>query len=451
MCGIAVRNLKRQAYYTDEMGHRGLLTHRKEFGCLELIHEHLPIQVYDSAYPIIQSERYDVLFNGEIFEHDETDDIVFLTKMFRDESFRHVFDIVEELKNLDGFYSFIVIDKQENKVYAFTDPLGKKQLYYNPGFGIASEIRGVSDKNSKLDRTYFGTILKHGYTADNRTPLQNVKRLLPNTVYTFDVELTLHAMMENYYDFFAPIVGVPFQSMTSNQFIYDTMEKSVKNRLIGHHRVALLLSGGLDSAIIHHHLKCAKNVSVYTVNNGEDYQYAKALAPEAQLVNFTQFGDDLKMAIHAQEMPMDLGSMIPQFKLCSAINERVIMTGDGADEIFGGYRRMAEYDAQVSDIFDELRYYHLVRLDRMSMWFTKELRSPFLNLDLIKFALTLPHEDRIDKKFLRNVYRGILPMNIVNRPKEPLKIDRVKKDPYEYRKELITEYLNQRKLNGQGK
>jgi len=419
------------------MIHRGILSYEKEYGNLQIIHEHLPIQSLDLDYPIIETEKYIVLFNGEIFDHDKKDDLEYLKEVF--ENSKNIFNAIEEIKYKDGFYSFIVLDKEENKVYAFTDPLGKKQLYYSKGSGIASEIRGLNSIK-KFDHTYFGTILKWGYNTDDRTPFISVKRILPNKIYTFNIEIELRGIKNDYFDFFTDrtFYGSP------RDIIYYTLEKATQNRLIGHKKIALLLSGGLDSSIINHHLSNADVVS-YTVENQEDIEFALQLRPDAKRIKFDQF--DFKDPMLAMEMPVDLGSMIPQYNLCKNISETVIITGDGADELFGGYKRIAEYDSQVSDVFDELSYYHLIRLDRMSMYFTKELRSPFLNLDLVRFALCLPREDRMNKKILKETYSGILPDEIINRKKTALKINRCAQDPYGYRKEMINWFMKG-KING---
>jgi asparagine synthase (glutamine-hydrolysing) len=118
------------------------------------------------------------------------------------------------------------------------------------------------------------------------------------------------------------------------------------------------------------------------------------------------------------------------------------LSGDGADELFGGYSRIHEYDSQFSDVFDELRFYHLPRLDKLSMAHTLELRNPFLNLDLVRFALHLPKEWRTDKKILKDTFGPLLPEEIVNRPKEALKNPKIKENKLKYRQQAVDLFLD---------
>jgi asparagine synthase (glutamine-hydrolysing) len=152
--------------------------------------------------------------------------------------------------------------------------------------------------------------------------------------------------------------------------------------------------------------------------------------------------------IYAQwnESPIDLGSVIPQYHLFESIRKntdyRIVISGDGSDELFGGYSRIHEYDSQKSDIFQELSFYHLPRLDKMSMAHTLELRSPFLNNDIIRFAMHLPLEWRTDKKILKDAFGPMLPDSVVNRKKEALKNPEIKENKLAYRQKAVDLFLS---------
>ncbi len=154
----------------------------------------------------------------------------------------------------------------------------------------------------------------------------------------------------------------------------------------------------------------------------------------------------MKIYTKWNESPVDMGSVVPQYHLFDAIkkgsNTRIVISGDGADELFGGYRRINQYDSQKSDVFHELTYYHLPRLDKLSMAHTLELRSPFLNHDIIRFALSLPFEERKNKKILKDTFKGLVPDSIIERSKLALKNEKIVTDQASYRMKIVKSYLD---------
>jgi asparagine synthase (glutamine-hydrolysing) len=236
-------------------------------------------------------------------------------------------------------------------------------------------------------------------------------------------------------------------------WLWDKMYESVENRLVSkNYPISLLVSGGLDSSIIAAILKeMGAAVTWFSIENGETQFINDLGAHLGTQINFLDYDMDSSKngLIYSiwNETPVDLGSVIPQYYLFDAVKRksgyRIVLSGDGSDELFGGYSRIREYDSQQSDIFEELTFYHLPRLDKMSMAHTLELRNPFLHLDLVRFALHLPLEWRTDKKILKDTFGPMLPDSIINRKKEALKNPEIKEDKLKYRQKAVDLFLEQ--------
>jgi asparagine synthase (glutamine-hydrolysing) len=241
-------------------------------------------------------------------------------------------------------------------------------------------------------------------------------------------------------------------------WLWEKLESSVANRLLSkNYPTSLLLSGGLDSAIIAGLLlKLGADVDFYSISNGEDEQYVKdcenywevsstRLDYKVDLESEEAKNELLEIYSQWNESPVDLGSVVPQYHLFDAIKKgsktRIVISGDGADELFGGYRRINEYDSQKSDVFHELTSYHLPRLDKLSMAHTLELRSPFLNHDIIRFALSLPFEERKNKKILKDTFKGLIPDSVIERKKLALKNNMIVEDQIAYRKKIVELFI----------
>lgn len=321
------------------------------------------------------------------------------------------------MRRFDGFWSVAVVDPA-GALYVATDFLGKKPVYYRTDrVAYASEIRALCALGPvEPDRTYFSSVSKWGYHAGERTWAKQVRKMTPGTLRIHHPNGTLEEFRD-----FDPI-GPSWEVNLKTAIV-----RSVRRRVLSSDvPVAMLLSGGLDSSIIYALAREARSdLMVYHAPNDEaDYLGLLGVDPStATEVNFSQYPDE--EVLRANEGPVDLGSVFPQYALGQAVRERVALSGDGADELFGGYRRSLEYDSQGSDVFEELVHYHLPRLDKLMMAGTVELRSPFLGREVVAGALALPREQRTAKRFLKEAFADLLPREILERPKTPLKTRRV--------------------------
>jgi asparagine synthase (glutamine-hydrolysing) len=462
MCGIIITKRENGSdEIIDSISHRGIEKTKTQVGGFNLCHHRLPIQTRDGDswnQPKEVSPGVFLLFNGEIFNYNRDlygSDIEYLISLFSTysgsgvEMFTALY--LPHILAWDGFWAITLFNSKSGEIICFTDPLGKKCLYVNNEGEVCSEIKGLVRKDYSLDKTYISSVRKWGYNKDNRTPYNEIKRILPNVIYSFNVSNpSFFKTFPNYFaNLYAPIpelIGKDYEEHMN--WLWDKMVESVTNRLISKdYPISVLISGGLDSSIIAAILKAETDAKInwFSIENDET-EYVNILANhldiKVKMLSY-EMDESLNSEIYSKwnETPVDLGSVIPQYYLFKAVKDqtgqRIVISGDGSDELFGGYSRILEYDSQGSDVFEELSFYHLPRLDKMSMAHTLELRSPFLNLDIVRFALNLPKEWRTEKKILKDTFRSLMPDSIVDRKKVPLKNPQIREDKIAYRQKAI--------------
>jgi asparagine synthase (glutamine-hydrolysing) len=442
MCGlIAILNRKAGGWDTASaekamdrglkfMAHRGLpgrsgFVHHKE---ATIGHVRLPI--IDLSTESDQPYHYEesvYAFVGEIFNYQEfSPDARSDTHMIGEVLAKQEGD---KFHRFDGFWSLVYANK--DMVCAITDYLNQKPLYFHrESTLIASEpgaIIAALDQQLTRNRVYFSNVLKWGYDPSGRTPYEEISQLPAGHILTLSRN---RLDLVPYWDW----AKIPHESDLAGLLIEAT-----RNRLIGDRPVGLLLSGGLDSTILFRILTevLGNDVKVFHAENNENMFLEVALdGYPSQVLRPPPV--TVEEAVIAHQVPVDLGSMVPQLALAKALRKEnfyVAMSGDGADEAFGGYRRAKEYDSQGSDLFVELPYYHLPRLDRLMMAETVELRTPYLAPKVIRHAMDLPWHRRQAKEVLKEL--SIVPGLIRDRTKLPLKTQAVIDGGIRYRQEVV--------------
>lgn len=338
---------------------------------------------------------------------------------------------------------------KEDLIYLITDPLGKEQLYYNiDTLKYSDSINDLITSREK-DGLYFSTVLKFGYNYDDRTPYKNIKRVLPGErVILSKSKRSIYKEPGFEFDF----------NRKENKNIKDLLFEKIKEELTQipkeEKEIGVLLSGGIDSSIVSAILLQLKeegyisqDLRFFSINNSEDTEYIelfekrfniKSTRLNYDLSNLTD--DEKKEVLKINETPVDLGSLFPtyvMFKELQKQNIRYIFTGDGPDELFGGYKRIDEYDSQLSDIFYELSFYHFPRLNKLARYFGLILKTPWCDEEMVRLAVNLPLEDRTHKKIMKDNFKDLIPEEIINREKRPLKNDLIKEDKRSYRNELV--------------
>jgi asparagine synthetase B (glutamine-hydrolysing) len=364
---------------------------------------------------------------------DLTGDCLFVGEIFNYADFGYESDVdlmsaehfnIDLLHKMDGFWSFVKI--QEDTIFAMTDYLSQKPLYYRTDCeAVASEIDVLKRLGpNTINETFISNTIKWGYSPTPETPYNEIRQIPPGH-YLFAGVVT------PYWDW----------SLVADVPLVDALKTSVRHRMGGQQDISILLSGGLDSAIVYGLVKeLGYDITAIHVDNGEE-DFAKLVCDNLVEVSLNDVSDVDAIRIH--QSPVDLGSVKPQIAMARKLKElgfHAVLTGDGADELFGGYTRALTYDSQHSDTFCELPYYHNPKLDRTMMDSTVELRTPFLAATVVKYALGLPYERRNGIKHeLKEHFAYMIPQAILDRDKHPLKTNAIRLDP-------MTQRINNVKL-----
>lgn len=392
------------------MTYRGLPGRTSSYsnGYIHISHIRLPIVDLGASgdQPVFIGGRIGFLV-GEVFNFKEFSDANTDTKAVLEVFLK---EGLEGFHKFDGFWSFVTV--HQNQLLACTDYLSQKPIYYRTDRkAIASEPAALlAYGKADWDETFFSNVRKWGYDPTGRTPWEQIKQLPAGHVW-FDGNIF------SYWNW----------KRIGNVGAKEAIIEATKNRLLGDQPIACLLSGGLDSSIVFSLCRqLGARIQSYHIEN-EEADFARMVDPDTKVLELG--GLAYTEALRYHQSPVDLGSVHPQAALAQAVAKEgyhVAMTGDGADELFGGYGRNQKYDSQGSDVFVELPYYHLPRLDRLMMRHTIELRTPFLAPKVVKAAMNLPYYQRWDKSPLKKAFADILPEAILGREKKALKTLRVK-------------------------
>ena len=420
------------------MEHRGKRQGIVSGGFWAIGHRRLPIVGlgYENDQPVHQG-RWTIAFVGEILNYKELGTLTM--KWSEGDLGTVVSEWVCEgppgFRKFDGFWAVVAYDHEKGEMHCLVDYLAQKPMYMRHGvkngtwFGaVASEINPLAAiESDKLNRTYLSSCIKWGYDpTPSSTPYESIIKISPGMHIIFN-ERGVSSMEQ------VDHIGGKAVPFSADQLKAE-IKAAVKRRVLSSDvPVACLASGGLDSSIVYSLAQRDGDVNAYATDVGIDEEGLKRVLAGGKPVNMIPPSPvSMERAVYYMQEPIDLGSLIPQVILSDGIaaawGENVCLTGDGADELFGGYPRSMRYDSQWSDVFCELVRWHLPRLDRVMMRNAIEVRSPFLARRVVQMALSLPRDQRVGKKILRELFKDDLPSGVAEIPKVPLKSSVIAKD-----------------------
>ncbi len=404
----------------------------------------------------------------------------------------------ECVSRLNGMFAFAIHERDTGRVVLARDRLGIKPLYYTESgqtFRFASTLPallaagGVDTTLDSVALNYYMTF--HSVVPPPRTILNGVKKIPPATVTVIEPDGKWR--QEKYWDLTFEC-RTDHSSLSESEWVdgtLNTLRKSVQRRLVADVPVGVLLSGGLDSSLLVG-LLCehgAQGVETFSIGfdavggeAGDEFEYSDIIAKRYSTrhhklsIDASRTLPALRECIQQMSEPMVSHDNVGFYLLSQEVAKyvKVVQSGQGADEIFGGYhwyppmmqttnalqtyqkaffdRSFEEYrelvspgladqdwakefvethfsrqgakrcidkalriDTQVMLIDDPVK-----RVDNHTMAASLEARVPFLDHEVVEFAATVPAEMKIasgGKHILKEAARRIIPAEVIDRPK----------------------------------
>jgi asparagine synthase (glutamine-hydrolysing) len=307
-----------------------------------------------------EDKKLVIVFNGEIYNYkelkEELTNYEFKTSCDTEVVLQGYREWGEELpKKLRGMFAFAIWDKENDTLFLARDHFGIKPLYYytkkacQGEIAFASEIKAFLEYpefEKKVNKKLIGPYLSFSFTPTDETLFSGVKRLLPGTSMTVkngNIEI------KTYYDIEFAEKEQNYEELVNK--ISDTMKNSVEHHMLADVEVGSFLSSGIDSSYM---VSLAKPDKTYTVGYDDprynEIEYAKDLTNQLGITNVSkkitkdEYLDAIpKFLYHMDEPSSDPSALSLYFvaKLASK-DVKVVLSGEGADEFFGGYNYYRE-------------------------------------------------------------------------------------------------------------
>jgi len=270
------------------------------------------------------------------------------------------------VNHFNGMFAFAIWDTNKKKLFLARDRLGVKPLFYcsmNGNLMFSSEIKSIlqlEEIKRKLNFNALSQFLTYAYTIDGQTLFENIYELLPGQklIYSFE-DRTFK--ISNYWELNLRKSN-DSESLTIEK-LEKYLKKSIKLRLESDAPVGALLSGGLDSSIMVAMLSKITDEPVKTFTTGfghelDEYREAKIVADHCNTdhteieLSYKKLTSSLPNILWHMEFPFGRPSILSNFLVAEEVKKFVTVayTGEGSDELFGGYNRYLIYADKNSTI-----------------------------------------------------------------------------------------------------
>ena len=268
--------------------------------------------------------------------------------------------IEELLERIDGMYAFVIYDALRNRLFLARDRVGIKPLYYASfpdHFVWASELKAIQSLlrpgPDAVDRTALYDFLTYNYIPSPKTMYRDVRKL--EAAHYLEVDLHTYACkVHRYWQLSTRVIEQP--PMMAAERTRELVRSSVRSHLVSDVPVGCFLSGGIDSTILAFEAsKAIHGLRTFCISfpeSSHDESHFAEIAANSlgTLHNCKQFpSHDMATMIERTsewyDEPFADMSAWPTYLVSAFAREQVTvsLSGDGGDEIFGGYARYAQY------------------------------------------------------------------------------------------------------------
>jgi asparagine synthase (glutamine-hydrolysing) len=305
---------------------------------------------------------YAIVFNGEIYNHAE------LREHLTRDRFRGHSDTetclhylaangTKALADFNGIFGIGFLDLRRQKLFLARDPFGVKPLYYwaqDDAFMFSSELRPIQNRvRDGIDLENLAELLRLRYSPSPDTLFRNIRKVRPG--HFLEIDLSRDHLVIAEHCFVRPQLRAEKTSFEDAQRRYgDLVNKAVERQLMSDVEVGVLLSGGVDSALIasiaQEHSSYRMKAFTVGFDQTSDTDEVAEAAETARIVGLNHFVVRMGEAdffagvrdfVSFVEEPLATTSLVPMFHLAKLASKhvKVVLSGQGADEAMGGYRK----------------------------------------------------------------------------------------------------------------
>ena len=342
-----------------------------------LIHNRLKVlDLSDNANQPMKLDDLTIIYNGEIYNHLELRkkiqlefNVKFKTSSDTETLIYHIklYGISETLKSLNGMFAFAVLDKSKNKLTLCRDRVGEKPLYYGfleNLFVFGSELSflsKISKQGLKIRNQSVFDLIKYNYVPTPNTIYENFYKLSPGSFLEYNLNKELNDFSKvkekKYFFFKKKNLNYSFNhNFLSQVNQFDKIFTEVVNNQsnLSDVNVGCFLSGGIDSSLVASIMQKCSNTKINTFTVGfkdkkfDESIYSKKISEiigtnhHEHILNKQDIIDAVNLVPKVYSEPFADSSQLPTIllsKFVSNSDTKVVLTGDGGDELFYGYNR----------------------------------------------------------------------------------------------------------------